>query len=335
MLISLDDAVARLKQGDVVALPTETVYGLAGLALVPDTVEKIYALKGRPANNPLIVHLPDRERAEEIAHFNDSASRLCDLFWPGPLTIVVPKKEVVPTLLTGGGNTVALRSPAHPVFRQILKELEQPLAAPSANPSNRTSPTRAEHVIELFGRKSPPVLDGGPCAMGLESTVIDLSDNQPRILRYGPVTPEMIEDALNTKDLSPSSSFKEVERTDASRPAKSPGTGSLHYSPETPLFLHESLSKVLYDKPDGANDLFIVPSEIEWRKKMEDLGLAYLAASEDGNLEDIARNLYDILIRADGMKASRLILLLPDASSGGLGLAIRDRLLRAGKVVND
>ena len=143
----------------------------------------------------------------------------------------------------------------------------------------------------------------------------------------------MIKDALNTKDLCPSSPFKAVERADASRPAKSPGTGSLHYSPKTPLFLHESLSKFLDGKPDGANDLFIVPSEIEWRKKMEDLGLAYLAASEDGNLEDIARNLYDTLIRADGMKASRLILLLPDASSDELGLAIRDRLFRAGTIV--
>ena len=135
MLISADEAVARLDRGDLVALPTETVYGLAGLALSPETVKKIFALKGRSSTNPLIIHLADLKSAEKLAVFNNLARQVCKVFWPGPLTIVLTKKTCVPNEITGGGNTVAIRSPLHPLFREILETLGKPLAAPSANPS--------------------------------------------------------------------------------------------------------------------------------------------------------------------------------------------------------
>ena len=257
----MDDAVARLQQGDIVALPTETVYGLAGIALYSKTVHKIYSLKGRPSYNPLIVHVSSIEHAEELAEFNDLARKVCDAFWPGALTIVLPKKQCVPGEITAGGNTVALRSPAHPLFREVLDLVKQPLAAPSANPSNRTSPTEAAHVLELFGENAPPILDGGPCRLGMESTVLDLSVSHPRILRYGPVKPKEIEDIL----------AREVELPNGQDPGdktmqKSPGTSSIHYAPNTPLLLCENIHDVKACKPSD-KDWFIFPQKTDFPRK--------------------------------------------------------------------
>jgi L-threonylcarbamoyladenylate synthase len=325
LLISLDDAVARLQRGDIVALPTETVYGLAGIALCSKTVHKIYSLKGRPTNNPLIVHVSSTEHAEELAEFNDLARKVCDAFWPGALTIVLPKKQCVPSEITAGGNTVALRSPAHPLFREVLDLVKQPLAAPSANPSNRTSPTEAAHVLELFGENAPPVLDGGPCRLGMESTVLDLSVSHPRILRYGPVKPEEIEDILARK----------VELPNGQEPGdkamqKSPGTSSIHYAPNTPLLLCENIHDVKACNPSDT-DWFIFPQKTDLPQEMMGFIDRIFFLSANGKAEEIAQNLYKVLIEADKKGASRLIALLPNQKNDQLYLAIRDRMNRAGK----
>jgi L-threonylcarbamoyladenylate synthase len=194
LLISVDDAVARLSKGGIVALPSETVYGLAGLALDSNSVQEIYTLKGRPATNPLIIHVSSVKAAEKLSYFSQEAHTFAQNFWPGPLTLILPKKECVPDLVTAGNPTVALRIPQHPVFLEILKRLDHPLAAPSANPSNRTSPTEAKHLMELFGEKCPPTVDGGKCSIGIESTVLDLSREPPTILRPGAITRKLMKE---------------------------------------------------------------------------------------------------------------------------------------------
>lgn len=322
MLISADEAVARLDRGDLVALPTETVYGLAGLALSPETVKKIFALKGRSSTNPLIIHLADLKSAEKLAVFNNLARQVCKVFWPGPLTIVLTKTTCVPNEITGGGNTVAIRSPLHPLFREILKTLGKPLAAPSANPSNRTSPTQASHIKELFGSDCPPTVDGGNCKFGLESTVLDLSAGKPRILRYGPITPEEIENVLSIPVQTPL-----PERLTNNQPSKSPGSEKLHYAPRTPFFLHQTIEEIRLNRP-SSEDLLLLPQKSDLPKDMDWLSSRTLYFSFHGKPEEIAFNLYKTLIQADKRNAQRLLALLPNTNTE-LCLAIRDRMTRA------
>ena len=167
--------------GRLAVLPTETVYGLAAVGTERSAVRKIFELKGRPAQNPLIMHVLGIQEAQHISHFTPLASKLADSFWPGPLTLVLPKRKIVPHEVTAGLDTVALRSPSHPLFRSILREVNKPLAAPSANRSNQISPTTAIEVVDEFGEECPPILDGGICDIGLESTVLDLSVEEVRI----------------------------------------------------------------------------------------------------------------------------------------------------------
>lgn len=179
---------AALQRGELVAIPTETVYGLAGHALDAAACRAIFRAKGRPANDPLIVHVLDLAHAEPLAVFNDTARRVARKFWPGPLTLVLPKQPVVPGIVTSGGDTVALRAPAHPLARQLLRLARVPLAAPSANPFSYISPTSAAHVREGLGQRIKHILDGGECAIGVESTVLDLTNpRRPVILRPGAI----------------------------------------------------------------------------------------------------------------------------------------------------
>lgn len=325
MLISLDEAVACLRRGDLVALPTETVYGLAGLALKEDTVAKIYRLKGRPSSNPLILHVYDQLEGEKLARFNKLAHTACKFFWPGPLTIVLPKKDCVPNSITGGGDTVAIRSPAQSLFREILQRVDSVLAAPSANPTNRTSPTQAKHVQELFGEKCPAILDGGECKHGVESTVLNLSEDEPRILRYGPITPEKIENVLERKILLP-----KKQEIDSCEPQKSPGASNLHYAPKTPLFTFHDWDEIRGAKP-SREDLLILPKKIDLPNDLSEHFPSPLYLSKNGNLEDIARNLYHTMIEADKCGAKRMLTLLP-AQMNELYLAVYDRLKRASKL---
>ena len=327
MLISLDDAVARLNQGDLVALPTETVYGLAGLALQANTVRKIFELKGRPSTNPLIVHVNDLSEAKNLAKFNDLSKRVCEIFWPGPLTIVLPKKDFIPLEVTAGNQTVALRAPNHPIFREILHRLKQPLAAPSANPSNRTSPTTAIHIAELFGDMAPPTVDGGACTVGLESTVLDLTNNKPTILRPGIITRNDLQLALGEEVLLGPHVIQRMDKVGQTAGDQSPGMSDCHYAPKTPLFLHAGTKELLESAQLSRKD-FIIVCTAEERNVIEQKDFSCLALSISGSEREIARNLYSVLIQADKKKRRRLHLVFSH-SPKGLNRAVLDRLTKA------
>jgi len=327
VLISEDDALARLKVGDLVALPTETVYGLAGLALQAKTVRKIFELKGRPSSNPLIVHVNDVSGAKNLAEFNDLAIRTCKIFWPGPLTIVLPKKDLIPLEVTAGNQTVALRAPNHPVFLGILDRLKQPLAAPSANPSNRTSPTTAAHIAELFGDKVPPTVDGGVCTVGLESTVLDLSSDRPTILRPGMITRKDLQLALGEEVLLAPHIIQGIDKIYQTTGAQSPGMSDCHYAPKTPLFLHAGTKQLLESAELSREDLIIVCTAEE-KNIIEQKDFSCLALSISGNGEEIAHNLYSVLIEADKKKSRRLHLIFSQKPEGQ-NRAVFDRLNKA------
>lgn len=327
MLISEDDALARLKVGDLVALPTETVYGLAGLALQAKTVQKIFDLKGRPSSNPLIVHVNDVSGAKNLAEFNDLAIRACKIFWPGPLTIVLPKKDLIPLEVTAGNQTVALRAPNHPLFRGILDRLKQPLAAPSANPSNRTSPTTAAHIAELFGDKAPPTVDGGACTVGLESTVLDLSGDRPTILRPGMITRKDLQLALGEEVLLAPHVIQGIDKIYQTTGDQSPGMSDCHYAPKTPLFLHAGARQLLESSELSREDLIIVCTAEE-KNIIQQKDFSCLALSIYGNGEEIAHNLYSVLIEADKKKRRRLHLIFSQKPKGQ-NRAVFDRLNKA------
>jgi L-threonylcarbamoyladenylate synthase len=328
LLISIDDAVAQLSKGNVVALPSETVYGLAGLALNEDAVRKIFALKGRPATNPLIVHVANLKQAKRLCEFHEIAKNAAESFWPGPLTLVLPKKKIVPDLVTAGNQTVAIRIPKHPVFLEILNKLGQPLAAPSANPSNRTSPTEAKHIQELFGENSPPIVDGGKSKVGLESTVLDLSGKKPTILRPGMVTRAEMESKLGTQvllknELKIGNEAKET----ANRSQPSPGMLPVHYAPKTPLYHHKDREKLIQSEYFKASDLVIVTNQ-EDIKFFQNQKVSILALAEDDCPKTIAKNLYRILIEGDRMGRQRMHILFAHPPKG-INRATFDRILRA------
>ena len=229
-------AIARaaevLRGGGLVAIPTETVYGLAGLALSEAAVERIFIAKGRPSTNPLIVHVDGAEMARGLAaSWPEPAERIATACWPGPVTVIVPKNDRVPDAVTAGGRTVALRCPDHPVARRLIERLGAPLAAPSANRSQRLSPTTAAHVLEGLGPRVDLILDAGPCERGIESTVVDCSVFPPVILRPGPLSATALAAVIAPHGgrvaAAPATSAGAVER--------SPGRSSRHYSPRTPL----------------------------------------------------------------------------------------------------
>ena len=232
--------VNTLLDGGVVALPTETVYGLACLALEPEAVDKVFRLKGRPSSNPLIVPVPNLEQAMEISYPDTICKLLCRNFWPGPLTLIIPKKKVVPNNVTAGLDTVAIRSPSHPLFRKVLQATGKPLAAPSANPYSTVSPTSAEEVMNSFGNACPPVLDGGKCEIGLESTVLDLTCETPTILRPGPISRTDVEKVIGKKLATP---YRNLQ---IRNPPKIPwtfGQALRAQNPCPPLFEHKIIAE--------------------------------------------------------------------------------------------
>jgi L-threonylcarbamoyladenylate synthase len=224
------EAVSILKQGGLVAFPTETVYGLGADAANPEAVNKIFQAKQRPADHPLIVHIADAKLLQQWAKdIPPAAYALAEAFWPGPLAMVLPKQQQVPLAVTGGQQTVALRVPGNPVALKLLQAFGGGIAAPSANRFNQISPTLAEHVVSELGDAVDMILDGGPCEVGLESTIIDLSKAQPALLRPGHITPEQIEAVIQTTLLRP-------QATDT----RAPGMLELHYAPRTPAALCDS-----------------------------------------------------------------------------------------------
>lgn len=306
---------AALRRGELVAIPTETVYGLAAHALDARACRAVFKAKRRPANDPLIVHVPDLDHAEKLAEFNPAARRLARRFWPGPLTLVLAKKACVPGIVTSGGPTVAIRAPAHPLARRLLRLAKIPLAAPSANLFGYISPTTAAHVRDGLGTRIPHILDGGACAVGVESTVLDMTNpKQPRVLRPGAVTAGQLEKFLGVKVHGAKS-----RSSRARQPA--PGMLERHYSPRTSLvlaFTRETdkvppgVAIVLLRRPPG---------------KMPAKHLFWL--SRRGALPEVARNLYGVLRRADAGRYRQIRMEPLPADAGGLAAAINDRLRRA------
>lgn len=248
------EAAALIRAGELVAFPTETVYGLGGNALDAEASRKIYAAKGRPSDNPLIVHLTEIEDAEKIAYVTDEARRLYGAFCPGPLTMILKKRAVVPDATTGGRQTVAIRFPSHPVARELIALAGVPIAAPSANKSKHVSPTAAAHVYADLAGEIPMILEGGSAEVGIESTIVDLTGEAPTILRPGAITAEEIRAVLGEGDYYRG----EIKQ------ALAPGMKYKHYSPKVPCYLtaQESLQSALDSlKTQGLRPVLIATEE--------------------------------------------------------------------------
>ena len=287
---NIQEAIALLQRGDIVAIPTETVYGLGGHARDPMAIRKIYATKGRPAGHPVIVHLADDADWEEWGIFNAHAHALARAFWPGPLTMILPRQAQVIDEVTGGRETVGIRVPDHPKTQALLRQFQSGLAAPSANRFGKISPTNAAHVRAEFGDRIP-ILDGGPSAVGIESTIVDLSLEQPALLRPGSIGKDAIEEIVGPLGTS-------------STPA--PGMLKSHYAPMTSLLLSQN--------PGRDKNIL----EAEGRT------VAILEAKQP---EAYARDLYAELRRMDALGVD--ILIAETAPETGIGTAINDRLTRA------
>lgn len=304
-VVPADDAAVTaaadlLRGGQIVAIPTETVYGLAADASNANAVALVYAAKGRPDFNPLIVHVPDKAAAERLAVFDELAERLAAAFWPGPMTLVLPLREGAPVTkaVTAGLPTIAIRCPAHAVMQAVLAKSRLNLAAPSANKSGGISPTRAEHVLASLGGAVPMILDGGPCSAGLESTIVAVRENGWQILRPGPVTAEMIAALVGSPP---------VPVTDTG--IEAPGQLVSHYAPAKPVRLNAETAE---------------PGE--WL-----IGFGVIAGddnlSQGSDLDHAAANLFDALHKADA--SERHAIAIAPIPLHGIGEAINDRLARA------
>jgi len=296
------EAARLLRSGELVAFPTETVYGLGGDATNGEAVAKIFAAKERPQFNPLIVHVPDAEACKELVEWHDTAEQLAAEFWPGPLTLVLPRRTESPVslLASAGLDTIAVRVPRHPLAQTLLQAVGLPISAPSANRSGMVSPTTAQHVLDSLGGRVRLILDGGPCEVGLESTVIDLSTDTPTLLRPGGVPLENLRETLGN-----------IEIAGPETPLKSPGMTERHYAPRIPLRINvanpspdETVVAFGPDAPDGARNL-----------------------SPSGDLAEAAANLFAVLRELDRPE-NKAIAVMP-IPERGLGVAINDRLRRA------
>jgi L-threonylcarbamoyladenylate synthase len=320
-------AVELLSTNEVVCIPTETVYGLAASLYSEKAIDKIYALKGRPRTNPLIVHIGRKEDLAPLCiEVPAPLQRLIDRFWPGPLTVLVEKSDSVPYTVTAGSSRVGVRMPNHPLTLELLRALPFPLVAPSANPYNAISPTTAKHVQDFFGSQIPLLLDGGPCQQGLESTVVGIENGKVTIYRQGMITTEQIRELVG--DVIEASAELKLVNTDNStnvpdteKAQASPGMTLKHYAPKTPTLLCEHLEKFYADAEGKAFLLF--------QKKHPALPLAHqYVLSESGDLAEAAARLYQCLHEMDSKSYRQIICeKFPDI---GIGRAINDRLLRAG-----
>lgn len=318
--VNLARAAAVLRRGEIVGVPSETVYGLAADAFSTSACQGIFQAKGRPTTDPLIVHLASARDLDRVACVNAAAARLADRFWPGPLTLVLPKRDTVPDLITAGRPTVAVRVPDHPLFRRLIRFCGRPLAAPSANLFGYVSPTTAEHVRDgLAGTALKIVVDGGECEVGVESTIIDLTrPERPRLLRPGGLAVETVEAVLGVEVERP-----RPARLDPARAAPAPGMLARHYSPRTPLRLHARLDAAALARLPGDEALLLLRRPAQPQR---DPRLHWL--SERGNLAEIARNLFAALRRLDAGQWRRVHAELP-VGEEGLAPAVRDRLSRA------
>ncbi|MAH26512.1 MAG: threonylcarbamoyl-AMP synthase [Opitutae bacterium] len=322
MISSFAHCKEQLEDGNLAILPTETVYGLAANGIDPIAVKKIFSLKGRPPTNPVILHVSNIKDACKYTFIDENAEKLAQHFWPGPLTLILKKRDIVPEVATAGLSTVGIRSPSNAVFRKMLTSLSFPLAAPSANPSNRTSPTSASQVLEMFGDLCPPIMDDGPTELGIESTILNLSSKKLSILRPGHISAASIEKCLGV----PVSTCIELHE-EHSKLKKSPGTSKVHYAPKTPSILHKSVKDCLEYKNITPNDLIIIHSSRDI-EKFDRLPCKTIALSKNGNLNEIARSLFGKLHDFDKLHYNQFHLCLNELKDD-LAYAINDRIRRA------
>jgi L-threonylcarbamoyladenylate synthase len=317
-------AVELLRKGELVALPTETVYGLAAKALNLIAVARIFEAKERPRFDPLIVHLPNRNWLGRIvdvpAGDRQLIDKLADKFWPGPLTMVLPKREIVPGIVTAGLDTVAVRLSAHPVFAEIVGELNESLAAPSANRFGRVSPTTAQHVLDELDGRIPLIVDGGPTEHGIESTIVAVRDDKIAVLRRGPITNEQL------------SEFADIVSVTGTQRISAPGQLPAHYTPTTPLRLIDKAEAFPPQKNQrvgllACSGAFPSPTSPQLETRCSGAFAAVRNLSDRGDLREAAANLFRYLRELDALGLDLIV--AERVPSRGLGAAIMDRLERA------
>jgi L-threonylcarbamoyladenylate synthase len=312
---SIQDAKNILEREELVAIPTETVYGLAGNIYSETAINKIFETKKRPNFNPLIVHIDSIEKLDEIVcEIPEKARMLAAAFWPGSLTLVLKKKSSIPDSITAGLETVAVRIPNHPLTLELLKSLDFPLAAPSANPFGSISPTTANHVVDYFPTNVEMVLDGGPCINGVESTIIGFENEEPILYRLGAISKEEIEAVAGPLKIANSNN----------QTPTAPGMLSKHYAPKTTFILSNDLSKSIKEYEGKKLGVICFTTEILPNKVS-----AVEILSEKGDLKEAATNLYAAMHKLDKLNLD--IIIAPHFPNNHLGTTINDRILRATK----
>lgn len=327
--VDITHAVKRLQEGGLVAFPTETVYGLGANALDPEAVNKIFAAKGRPSDNPLIVHISSMDMLSDLVReIPPMAERLAKAFWPGPLTLVLPKSDLVGGAVTAGLDTVAVRMPEHPVALRLIALAGVPVAAPSANTSGRPSPTVAQHVVEDLHGQVDVIIDGGPVGLGVESTVLDVTSNPPMILRPGGVTKEMLEATLGLEVLLDPAL---TQVSDTATP-KAPGMKYTHYAPKAPVTVFVGEEKAIVQaiknrasQLKGEGLCVGVMATAETVGEYEDVIVLEVGTRKD--LRTVAAKLYSVLRGFDQSKVD--VILAEGFPEEGLGSAIMNRLAKA------
>lgn len=316
------EAVRILRAGGLVAIPTETVYGLAANIYNKEAVKNIFVAKGRPNDNPLIVHISKMSMINKIAdNVTSTAQALADKFWPGPLTIILPKTNLINDVVSGGLDTVAIRMPRHPLTLDIIDKLGIPLAAPSANKSGSPSPTTALHVYNDLNGRIDAIVDGGPCEFGLESTVISCVESVPTILRPGAVTYEMIKDVIGEVNID-KAVYSKLEE---GKTVLSPGMKYKHYSPRCKVVIVDACRQKYIEFVNKLSDsgiyAFCYDEDIPFLK------IPYISYGSENNLLEQSRNLFDRLRYCDIINAKEVYVHCPKKT--GIGLAIYNRVLRS------
>ena len=309
-----------LNNSQVISVPTETVYGLAGNALDETALHSIFKIKGRPLFNPLIIHTYCSKSAEKYAFFNSLAVLLTEKFWPGPLTIILPKKEIVPSLVTANLDSVAIRCPKNQTFLELLKRLSYPLAAPSANPFGYVSPTSAEHVNFSLGDKIKYILDGDNCEIGLESTIVDIRNpDKPKILRPGPISKEQLEECTGIE-------FK-VTCNNSTKELRAPGMCKSHYSPITPLQIISKNELLQLVTSNNDHKVAFILQKRPGKSLHQKLSNVYWLSEIADELQ-IAQNFYHLLRKTDTMNYKKIYIEEINIDLG-YGPALKDRMTKA------
>lgn len=319
----VDEAALLLKNGGVVAIPTETVYGLAANAFDVTAVSKIFKAKGRPMDNPLIVHISDIEEIHQLVlDFPCKAQKLCSKFWPGPLTIILPKSKKIPNEVSAGLETVAIRLPSHELARNLIKKAGIPLAAPSANISGKPSPTTASHVFDDMNGKIDAILDGGTCSVGLESTVITLTTDPPTLLRPGGITLEQLESEIGEVALDDAV----LKKVDNSREVLSPGMKYKHYAPNAKVIILECSREKFIDYVNHKSSENV--AALCYNEDVESIKVKTFTYGSYKKPELQARTLFDALRDIDKDESIKIVYAICPQKNG-IGMAVYNRLIRA------